>query len=130
VSKEYTLGKTERLKSRKIIDQLFNEGIRFSVSPFRVYYLESIPSLSPLQYAPGVSSKNFKKAVDRNRVKRLMKEAWRLQKGNIQMELKAQGKCLHVFMIYTAKKLPVYSEVVEKTEKVIAKLNSIINLSK
>ena len=125
MTKQFTLGKGERLKSRKSIDQLFNEGKAFSVFPYRVYYMP-VQSAAMLQFAAGVSSKNFKKAVDRNRIKRLTKEAWRLQKPLLLGALKEQNKQLNVFFIYTAKELPVYEETYEKTGRIIHKLCQVI----
>lgn len=120
--KQFTLGKDERLKSRKIIEQLFSEGKSFAFAPFRVYYLFNTASDKYLQFGAGVSTKNFKKAVDRNRIKRVIREGWRLQKASLQELLKEQNKQLSVFLIYTAKELPVYKEVHEKTGRVIDKL--------
>lgn len=123
MAKQFTLGKTERLKSRKIIERLFSEGKNFSLPPFRVYYLEGIASASPLQFGVGVSSKNFKKAVERNRIKRMTREAWRTQ----NLPLQAREKYLQVFLIYTARKIPEFAEVREKLEKIINKLTQIAN---
>jgi ribonuclease P protein component len=73
--KRFTLNKQQRLKSRKDIEQLFSEGKRFTVNPFRVFYLfpketsNIQPSIFNLQFGVGVSTKNFKNAVDRNRIK-------------------------------------------------------------
>jgi ribonuclease P protein component len=121
VSKQFTFGRNERLKSRKAIEQLFKQGKSFSVFPFRVYYLSGQFNAT-LQFGTGVSSKNFKKAVDRNRVKRLSRETWRLQKPVLQDALKEQNVQLNVFLIYTAKELPVYQEIYEKTGRIIQKL--------
>jgi ribonuclease P protein component len=126
VSKQFTLGKDERLKSRKIIEQLFSEGKSFAFAPFRVYYLFNTTAGTYLQFGAGVSTKNFKKAVDRNRVKRVIREGWRLQKASLQELLKEQNKQLSVFLIYTTKELPVYKEVYEKTGRVIDKLCKIL----
>lgn len=126
MSKQFTLGKKERLKSRKLIEQLFSEGQRFAISPFRVHYVTGkIPGFL-LQAGVGVSSRHFKKAVDRNRIKRLVREAWRLQKLTAEQALREQNRSLHVFLIYTAKELPVYTEVYEKMGRVMNKLSIII----
>jgi ribonuclease P protein component len=130
VSKEYTLGKSERLKSRKIIEQLFSEGKSFAFTPFRVYYLFSDSATVSLQFGAGVSTKNFKKAVDRNRIKRLTREGWRLQKKVLNELTEEQNKPLSVFLIYTGKELPVYKEVLEKTGKIIDKLCNIVTAKK
>ncbi|MBK7291929.1 MAG: ribonuclease P protein component [Chitinophagaceae bacterium] len=121
--KQFTLGKSERLKSRKAIDELFKNGKRFTVSPFRVFYC--ITKEGGLQFGAGVSTKNFKKAVDRNRIKRLIREAYRVQKNSLEILLKAKG--LNLFFIYTEKELPDYHLIYSQVEKVIRKLSSIIN---
>ena len=126
MAKQFTLGKTERLKSRKVIDQLFNEGKSYAFAPFRVYYLFTSASDILLQFGAGVSTKNFKKAVDRNRIKRVTREAWRLQKIPLQQTLEEQNKKLSVFLIYTARDLPVYKDVHEKTGKIIEKLCKMV----
>ena len=90
VAKEFTLGKAERLKSRKQTEQLFSEGNKITIAPFRIHYSFTIAeksSLHPIvlryrriKFGVGVGKRNFKKAVDRNKIKRLIREAYRLQK--------------------------------------------------
>src|SRR4026207_2337321 len=118
MAKQFTLGKKERLKSRKQIEQLFSDGKSFAVNPLRVYSLTAptnidlpsskIPESSAIQFAVGVSSKNFKRAVDRNRIKRLIREAYRLQKNILQEKLKEKNLSMKVFFIFTGKELPEY----------------------
>lgn len=127
VAKQFTLGKNERLKSRKQIEHLFNEGQRFSISTFRIFYSfqnDPVSFNQSLQAGFGASSRNFKTAVDRNRIKRLIKEAWRLQKNELGNLLKEQNRKLDVFLIYTGKELPAYDEVYTSIKKIIAKLLS------
>ena len=109
MAKQFTLGRSERLKSRKSIDQLFSEGQRFTQTPVRVFYRKT--TTTGLQFGVAVSARLFKKAVDRNRVKRVMREAWRLQKNELDKQLKEKGKGLHVFFVYTDKELPVYAVI-------------------
>lgn len=127
----YTLGKTEKLKSAKIIEQLFKEGKSFSLFPFRIIYLfkeNALPvSENKLQTAFSVSKKYFKKATDRNRIKRLIREAWRMQKNIVEDKNGATGKNMMVFIIYTGNELPDYNLVVEKTAAVIKRLIKICN---
>lgn len=118
-----TLGKTERLKSRKLIDSIFQNGKSFNAFPFRVYYTKTtLPPGTILQAGVSASKKYFKKAVDRNRIKRLTREAYRLKKGILQQTLKENEAQLAVFFIYTGKILPTYQEVSEKMDIILNKL--------
>lgn len=130
MAKQFTLGKSERLKSRKQIERLFSEGKNFPLAPFRIYYMVSpiiTNSPSSLQFGAGVSGKNFKRAVDRNRVKRLTREAYRLQKKELQATLTQKKIQLNVFFIYTGKELPEFNTVKEKVNVILNKLIKIVN---
>jgi len=74
--------KKEKLKSQKLIEQLFSEGKSVSAFPLRMVYLKT-EFEDGVQFKTGVSTskRNFKNAVDRNRIKRLLKEAYRLNKA-------------------------------------------------
>lgn len=124
VPKHYTLGKAERLKSRKAIDELFSNGQRFTITPFRIFFKVTDSSL---QFGVAVGTKNFKKAPDRNRIKRLCREAWRLQKNELGKILKENGQGLHVFLVFTDKELPDYKLVADKINRIIQKLVQSIN---
>ncbi|MBK6937293.1 MAG: ribonuclease P protein component [Chitinophagaceae bacterium] len=124
MKKKLTLGKNERLKSRKVLEMLFRQGRRFSLPHFRVLYL---PAEQGLLFGVGVSNKNFKNAVDRNRIKRLIREAFRLQKTDLKKELVIKGRGLNVFIIYTGKELPEYKLVYEKVNDTLIKLAKVIS---
>jgi ribonuclease P protein component len=134
-TQRYTLGKTERLKSRKLIEQVFKQGKAFSVFPFRIIYLlkeveanETLPTVNgKLQTGFTVSTKYFKKAVDRNRIKRLMREGYRLQKNGLQKTVAESNKQLSVFFIYTGNELPEYKIIFEKAGSVLKRLQKICN---
>jgi ribonuclease P protein component len=126
----YTLGKTERLKSRKLIGQLFEQGKSFNVFPFKVLYLVTPLTAdthnSYLQAGFSAPAKTFKKAVDRNRIKRLTKEAYRLQKQALSEQLSTTNQQLFIFFIYTGKEIPDQTLVMEKINTALKKLSETI----
>lgn len=132
MAKQFTLSKNERLKSRKLIEQLFRKGRSFAIAPFKIYYILTLHtntgSSSNLQFGVGAGTKNFKKAVDRNRIKRLTREAYRLQKNSLLEKLKENGQQLNVFFIYTGKELPSYENVYEKIKVILKRLIEITGI--
>ena len=75
---KFTLGKQERLKSRKLIEKLYKNGESVKAFPLRMVYLQTAhTSKFPAQVGVSVAKRNFKKAPDRNRLKRLMRETYR-----------------------------------------------------
>lgn len=75
-------GKKDKLKSKKSIDDLFTSGLYVYVYPFSLVFKEGKTSASPkLKTGVSVSKKNIGSAVDRNRIKRLMRESFRLHKN-------------------------------------------------
>jgi ribonuclease P protein component len=126
--KKFSLSSNERLKSRKLIDKLFRQGNNFNIFPLRVSFLiSSEETTEPLQFGVGVSGRGFKKAVDRNRIKRLMKESWRLQKSGLKQMLEIKQLRMIVFIVFTGRELPEYTVIKEVTETVIDKLSRIIH---
>ncbi|HTR31160.1 MAG TPA: ribonuclease P protein component [Puia sp.] len=130
-SHRFSLNKREKLKSRQRIEQVFQEGKSLSLFPFKVWWLlqpaapqkAAAPSpVGPLQVGFGASSRHFKKAVDRNRIKRLGREAYRLQKHDLIRRLEAGGFCMAVFFIYTGKELPDHVTVSQKIGVILQKL--------
>ena len=74
-----------------------------------------------------MSGKNFKRAVDRNRVKRLTREAYRLQKKQLQEATIQKKLQLNIFFIYTGKELPAFNIVREKVNVILNKLTKIVD---
>ena len=80
--------KAEKLKSRKQIEKLFEEGESLKVFPLRIRYLKTNEGGNNVQVAFSVPKRNFKKAVDRIRIKRVLRELYRKNKHLINQDLK------------------------------------------
>ena len=127
IAPRLTLKKEERLKSRKLIEQLFKSGKVFSIVPLRIIYILSSTEKYILQSGFGVPTKKFKKAVDRNRVKRLMKEVYRLQKNRLKEVLQNNQRSMAVFFIYTGNTINQYEEIFKTMQTSLKKLEHIAN---
>jgi ribonuclease P protein component len=125
--KKNTLGKLERLKRRKAIEQLFKKGKHFSVFPLRVSYA-FIPYIeTSLQAGFSASSRHFGRSTDRNRIKRLLREAYRLQKHTLQEATVQHNAKLALFFVYVGKDLPDYAIVSEKIGVILQRLTGIVH---
>jgi ribonuclease P protein component len=114
---KFTLGKQERLKSKKLIEKLYKEGSSVKAFPLRMVYLQTIHTSDfPAQVGVSVAKRNFKKAPDRNRLKRLMRETYRLQKGIVYDNLNTP----YIYMIsYLGRDEWKYEDIYLKMEKLL-----------
>ena len=112
-----TLGKQERLKSKKLIEKLYAEGDSVKTFPLRMMYVQTAhTSEFPCQVGVSVAKRNYKLAVDRNRLKRLMRETYRLQKQIVYNNLDEP----YVFMIsYIGREEIKYEDLYLKMEKLL-----------
>jgi ribonuclease P protein component len=119
----FSFNKQEKLKSRKLTEQLFAEGKTFSVYPIKLWFMEIKDENDfPLKIGVTVSSKKFKHAVDRNRIKRLLRETYRLNKTQLHEFVQKENKQLAVFFLYLDKELPEFNNLQTKMQKAIGKL--------
>lgn len=117
----YTFKKAERLGSKALIEKLFKSGRSFTTDPFRITWLEySLNTGYPAQIAFAVPKKNFKRAVDRNKLKRRAREAYRKNKNRLYDYLNAQNGSIILMLVYIAKE-PVNQIVID------SKINTIID---
>lgn len=119
---DFSFPKSERLHSKKLIDRLFLEGDSFFLYPFSIKQL-SIPELSNNQFLVSVSKKKFKRAVDRNLIKRRIKEAYRLNKREY-LEKNQDKSYMLIGYIYTAKEIHDYDFIESKLIESLKRLNS------
>jgi len=118
-----TLGRSERLKSEKVISELFETGISMVVQPIRlIYQLKSSTENFPIKVGFAVPKKNFKRAVDRNLLKRRMREAYRLNKQLFFKEGSNTLTGLEIMLIYQGQKAEDFTKI---SESIIALLNKL-----
>ncbi|MFK8007082.1 MAG: ribonuclease P protein component [Saprospiraceae bacterium] len=120
----FTFQKGERLKSRKIIGQLFTEGKSFISYPIRFVWVKMESPLSdfPLQMSLTVPKRAFPKAVDRNRLRRRIREAYRLNKHSIYQKLDTPTEQYGVMLIYIARETLDFHQIEEGVKKGLRKL--------
>jgi ribonuclease P protein component len=100
-----TFPKQEKLKSRKIIKDLFEKGSSFYLYPFNIVFIknsDTVASALP-QILFSVSKRNFKRAVKRNRIKRLLREAYRLNKQELIKKIPSSFFPLAIGIMYVSK---------------------------
>lgn len=123
-TQRYFLGKENKLKSRNVIQQLFSQGKHVLVYPLKAVYIFENEK-HPLQAGVSASKRNFKKAVDRNRIKRLIREVYRLQKPALENHLIQNKQSLSIFLMYVGKEMPEYIQLKESVEKIIKRMLKI-----
>lgn len=111
--------KSEKLKSRKTIELLFLEGKSLSKFPIKVFYLP-IENTKITQAGFTVPKRNFKSAVDRNRIKRQLREAYRLQKHLLKNK---EDVKFVLFFLYLGKSKLDYSVIEKGMKSLLEKIN-------
>jgi len=124
--RQNTFPKSARLKSRKTLKKLFAEGKNLRVTGLRVAYLPTPPE-EGLKCAVGVSARHFKRAVDRNRIKRQIREAYRLQQQDLKQIFDAGSTGLGIFILYTGKEMPLYPQLYANVGLALQKLTTAFN---
>ena len=120
--KAFSLCKDERLYLREAISELFAKGSSFTVFPYRVIYHvlpEDDPQVARVAIMTIAPKKKFKHAVDRNHVKRLTREAYRINKKQLIEAFEQNGKKLQVAFIYSGNEQIEFHETEEKIKKSI-----------
>jgi ribonuclease P protein component len=96
---KFTYGKQEKLKSKKAIEQLFIEGISVSSYPLRIiFFKKKHDAVFPLKLGISVAKKKVNKAVNRNRIKRTIREVYRMNKYDFSKGLEGQYIAMLLFL--------------------------------
>lgn len=120
---ENTLRKPERLDKKKIIEKMFAGGARsFSVFPLRVVYLPVEELEAPASILVSVSKRRFKRAVKRNRVKRQIREAYRVNKHVLLKVLDENHSRLAIAFIYLSDQLVESSLIEDRIKTALARI--------
>lgn len=132
MAQKFTLKKNERLKSKKLIEQLFSEGKSLFAHPFKVIYI-SQPATeedesSHLLFSVVVPKKKIKSAPLRNLVKRRAREAYRLHKLPLQEKLTTANVKVSLMFIYIEQEPKDYSVITKGITKLLDKLDNELTL--
>lgn len=123
-----TFGKEYKLCSQKIIKELFESGTKTHSFPFSIQYsLRELPSDAPFQITISVPKRSFKRAHERNRIKRLIRECIRKNKLILEGPLINKKQQLALFLIYKHNLELDYATLLKKTEKIFLSLNESIH---
>jgi len=122
----YTFKKEERLCSKKLLEELFHNGSSFLLYPFRISWLPSLlnPGI-PVQVVINVSKRKFKRATDRNLLKRRIREVYRLHKEELLYSfLKERNSQILLSINYIGKEISEYTLIDKKLKAALEKLKS------
>ena len=120
-----SLGKDERLSRELLLDKLFSEGRSVSQNGFTLVYLKAeLPTFFPAQTAFSVPKRYFNNATDRNRIKRLLREAYRHHKSELYLKLSEAKQQYAMMLIFKGKEVPGYDVVKKNVAEIMGKLIS------
>lgn len=124
---DYTFCKSERLCHKTLFEELLTSGFSFVSYPFRVVVkVSSQPSEFPGRIAVSIGKKKFKRAVKRNRLKRLTREAYRLQKGYLKEN--AKFSTADILFIYLDNRVSDYPKVEKAVYRALQKITQHFNV--
>ncbi len=125
--RQFAFSKQEKLTGETTVNELFLKGNSFIAYPVRVVWTSSnLEETSSLKILMSVPKKKLKHAVDRNRVKRLMREAYRLHKQSLALHVVEQGLQLKVAFVWIPNEVLDYAKVERKVVDALAKLQKML----
>jgi len=114
----FQYSKKNKLKNTKLINRLFSEGKSVAVFPLRMVFIKLEQDNATNRVGVSVSKKNFRKAVDRNRIKRLLREAYRLNQNQI---FNNSSSAYALMILYLGKDMANFSSVEKKMRQLFDK---------
>jgi ribonuclease P protein component len=124
----HTLSKRERLKSTALMDLAFEKGLKIKAFPVLVRVTRAeLPHPVPFQAAFSVGKKRFRRAVDRNRIKRLLREAWRVEKTALAKNWEPGAPQWAVVFIFVGNEIPTFADCQLLLRRVCKRLADEVN---
>ncbi len=121
--KKYYFRKEERLSSVKLIDELYSQGSSFSFYPFRITYKLTETEGPPVKVVIAVPKRKFKLAVERNRIKRQIKEVYRhLKEDYLYPELQSRGIQMNLMIVFTSNEIITTTSIRKKLNLALERL--------
>lgn len=131
----FTFSKEERLCSKVLIDRLYTDGHRLMAFPFSVQWMLVADPSSPVSLLPSCQvmivapKRKFRHAVDRNRVRRLTRECYRLRKHTLYAFLEEHNLHLVFSMVYIHNEILTHDQLGHKMDKLLIALQNEIQKS-
>jgi ribonuclease P protein component len=134
LTNKFTYQKKDKLKSRKQMQFLFSKGTAIAMHPIRLLYTiekeeAGIFSNGLLQAGVGAPSRQFRKAVQRNKVKRLLREGYRLEKPNFTNSISITNTRLNLFFLYVDAHVQTQQQIQATIKLLLQKLSDKLKLS-
>jgi len=127
MGQRFTFEKKEKLTGETVVTGLFLNGASFIAYPVRVVWTASKTEDSPsLQVLMSVPKKKLKHAVDRNRVKRLLREAYRLHKNELTTLVNEQGLQVRMAFVWIPSEVLDYVKVEKKVLDALSKMQKLL----
>lgn len=123
----YKFSKKEKLKSQKEIELLFKQGKSINQFPIRlIYKVKAEKNNISINFGVSVPKKKIKLAVNRNLIKRRIREAYRLNNYELKTKLLESEKEINMMMIYSSEQILSFKEIEEKIKVILSRLRDVL----
>jgi ribonuclease P protein component len=122
----FSFHKKQRISAKRDIEFLFQHGHSFLYFPFRLIIAEHESADFPLKILISVPKNKLKKAVQRNRIKRVTREAWRLNSQHLILQLQQNNKSIFVGLVFVHEQLVEYSVISKAIHKILQHIENTV----